>query len=158
MTPAQISLQELIAWFDKSSAQRRTPNGGVQLVGQYAPIVPLEADEALPTDFDAMSAPIFILWEQIDGLAFAEADLDWPASHDRPEHRLWHVLWRMEQGALPPAVVVPLLASDTTLADALVASMPGGVDTDAHAVLFFPLWHLAPKERDRIAARLPMVH
>lgn len=156
MTPAQINLQALIRWFDDSSAQRRTPNGGVQLVGSYAPMVPLEADEPLPTDFNAMACPLFILWEQADGLWLPDADLGWPASHHRPEHRLWHVLWRMEDGTLPPAVVIPLFSADTTLGDALAAAVPGGVDTDAQAVVFAPLWHLEPKHRDRIAAKLPI--
>lgn len=157
MTPAQIRLQELIGWFDKSSAQRRTPNGGALLVGQYAPIVPLEADEALPTDFHDMSAVLFVLWEQVDGLWLPDADLGWPASQDRPEQRLWHVLWRMEQGTLPSSVVVPLLTPDTTLQAALDAAAPVGVDLDEWPVLFMPLWHLPEKHRDRIAAKLPML-
>jgi len=171
MTTAAARLAALAAWLDKSSAQRLSPLGDRVLVGRFAEILPWDFDEAPTSDFDEHALPLFVPFEQCDGVKLPDvADLAAPPSQQRAFFRLNHLLFKLEDAALdlpwrghapddklPLCAVIGLNDPETPISDAVDAAGAGAVDLDAVPLLAVPLWALSPKERGEIEARLPFL-
>lgn len=107
--------------------------------------------------FDPKALPIFVPTEQTDGVTLAAIDKTAPDSQDHMASRLAHLIWRVQDGKLPPAAIIGLESPSAPLQDAI--SEAGGDDLDMTAVpvLCVPLWALTANEYDPIARALPLL-
>ena len=158
MNIAQQRIAAIGAWLAESSNQQPAPLSGLIAKGPFAVLVPAETSQSpadvLPGGFDAEALPLFIPQAQAPA-SLPTIDTTAPASQDRASDRLAHLLWKLDQGALPAVAVVPLESPETTLGAAITAAGMGGLDLSATALLCVPLWALPADARDSIARRLP---
>jgi hypothetical protein len=84
-------------------------------------------------------------------------DLTPPINQPAMIDRALHVLWKIEQGHLPKAVVVGLSSADESIQSALDAAGLGGLDVSTRGVLALSLYALSAFEVGRIGQKLPLV-
>jgi hypothetical protein len=154
---AQQRLAELATWIGRNSASRRTPLGGRTSVGPWAVIVPADVAAAPEPDFDPKSLPIFVPAEQAEGLALPAIDTTAPDSQPSMSDRLAHLIWRLQEGTLPPAAVIGLGSPVEPLQDAIAAAGADAIDATVFPVLCVPLWALPPTEYDALSGKLPLL-
>lgn len=70
--------------------------------------------------------------------------------------RALHVLWKIEQGHLPKAVIVGLSSAGESIQSALNAAGLGGLDVNTRGVLALPLYALSAFEVGRIGPKLSL--
>lgn len=168
---AATRLSRLAAWLDKSSASRPSPMGDTMVFGRYAELLPWDFDEPPTEDFAEHALPLFVSYEQANGVTLPEAaDLSPPRGQLRAFFRLQHLLFRMEDAALnlawhgkaqgdqlPVCAVVGLSEPAQPIAAAVAAAGAGAIDLDAVPLLAVPLWAMSPKERAEVGLRLPFL-
>ena len=120
-------------------------------------IVPSAMNGLPMAGWDASALPLFVPGEQCDGLTLPLPTMDAPASQDHMWARLAHILFRIEDGTLPPAVVIGLANAGSTIGEALAAVGMAGTDLDAVACLAVPVWAIPEPHHPAIARRLPHV-
>lgn len=84
-------------------------------------------------------------------------DLTPPINQPAMIDRALHVLWKIEQVALPQAVAVGLSNAGESIQSALNAAGLGGLDLNTRGVLAVPLYALSAFEVDRIGPKLPLL-
>jgi len=83
-------------------------------------------------------------------------DLTPPSSHPAMIERALHILWKIEQGHLPQAVVVGLFSAGDSIQSALNAAGLDGLDVNTRGVLALPMYALSAFELGRIGPKLPL--
>ncbi|MBN8806656.1 MAG: hypothetical protein J0I47_00235 [Sphingomonas sp.] len=152
---AQQRLAALAGWFDRNSRQGWTPLGDKLLIGQFAAIVPTNFAEPPPVvDYHPDALPFFVSDEACVGMSFADFETGAPATQDRGDQRLSHVLWLVNDGKLPPFGLVPLIDPREPIGEA-VARAGLAIDLDAFPVLAVPLWPLNANAQYVLGHRLP---
>lgn len=154
MTLAQERLNEVVAWVRTSSAPRTTPLGGATVVGAYAVFVASDLDAAPMAGFNTEALPLYIPQAQSEGVRFPAKRFEAPASQIRVGQRLFHLIWKIEAGVLPPCRVVGLDDSSEPLQAAIDRAGAGDTDLAAIPLIMAPLWALLPIDRNAIAAKL----
>lgn len=154
MTPAQEGITALAEWVRASSPTVAAPNGRDYIVrGAYAILIPQALGlPPTPSDFDSRHLPLWISEQQAPP-GLAPWGVPAPENQDRAAARLAHLVFLAADRVLRLRVV-GLSAPEQTIQAALSAQAPG-LDLDAVAVVFAPLWGLPPEDRLRIEAQLP---
>jgi hypothetical protein len=123
---------------------------------------PGEIEAALPDRFD--DKVVFIRRLAAQGVlpqltpqaSPVAVDLTPPGNQPAMIGRALHVLWKIEQGHLPQAVVVGLSSASESIQSALNAAGLGRLDVSARGVLALPLQALSAFELGRIGPKLPL--
>lgn len=157
MTLAQECLSAIAAWIDASSGPRRTPLDGDTLIGPWAVIVAADFSEPPTPEFDVDALPLWVPAEQAEGVALPPIVTAAPPSQTRMAYRLAHLIWRVQDGTLPPCAIVGLDSPAEPILAAVERAGAGGVDLTAFPLLCAPLWALSPAHRAEIAPKLPML-
>lgn len=157
MILAQDRLEVIAAWLAASSGPRRAPMGGDTLIGPFGIIVPSDFTEPPMLGFAEGALPIYVPTEQCEGVDTGPIITATPASQDRLWARLQSVVWRVEEGTLPPAVLIAITDPAQPLEAAVSAAGASGSDLAAFPLLALPIYALAPAHRAEIGHRLPML-
>lgn len=153
MTAANESIAEVASWIAESSKPRCAPFGDPIPVGPFAVLVPVALDAPVGSAFNAQALP---LWVPVMQLAPGAAwpALVAPAGQPSTADRLAHLLWKVEQGQLPPCFIVGITSPPITLQDVVNSTE---VDLEALPLLCAPLWTLPDDARPSIEAKLTAI-
>lgn len=157
VTLAQDRLAAIAAWIDASSGPRRTPMDDDTLIGPWAVIVAADFAKPPTPEFDADALPLWCPADQVEGVALPPIVTAAPPSQTRMAYRLGHLLWRVQDGTLPPCAIVGLDSPAEPIPAAVERAGAGAVDLTAFPLLCAPLWALSPAHRAELDHRLPML-
>ncbi|MEI5689008.1 hypothetical protein [Sphingomonas kyungheensis] len=99
--------------------------------------------------------PIFVPAEQCEGVETGPIVTAAPPSQDTMWARLQSVVWRVEEGTLPPAALIAITDPAQPLEAAVSAAGASGTDLATFPLLALPTYALAPFYRAEIGRRLP---
>jgi hypothetical protein len=155
-TIAEAQIAEIAEWLALSSRDWKTPLGDTVKPGPYATVIPVGINATGHPDYAGIIAQgvLPLLTPQASPVA---VDLTPPINQPAMIGRALHVLWKIEQLALPQAVVVGLSSASESIQAALHAAGLGGWDTTARGVLALPLYALSAFEVGRIGPKLPLL-
>lgn len=71
--------------------------------------------------------------------------------------RLGHLIWRVQDGTLPPVAIIGLEDAMEPLQDAVAAAGADAVDMASYPVLCVPLWALTSDQYDTVVGKLPLL-
>lgn len=157
MTLAQDRLAALAAWIDASSGPRRTPMAGDTLIGPWAVIVAADFSEPPAPEFDIDALPLWVSAAQAEGVALPPIVTAAPPSQTRMAYRLGHLIFRVQDGTLPPCAIVGLDSPAEPILAAVERAGAGAVDLATFPLLAAPLWALSPAHRAELAPKFPML-
>ncbi len=137
MTAARQALSALAEWIKASSQGYQTRLATVER-GPFAVLVPLALDQAPAPAFDPSALPLWIPEAQAPA-DLPAIDTSAPASQDRMQQRLGHIVWMVQEGRFPGIQVIDLTDPGETLQAALDREAPG-LDLDQTAAVFLHRW------------------
>ncbi len=127
------------------------------VVGRYASVVPWAFDTPPIANANPQALVFFLSDNECEDVPLPDFDPIEPVDSQRDiAERIEHVLFLIEDGRLPPCIIVGLTDPAEPIAAAVERAGVAGAD-HAAPVLAVGLYGLADGPRGRIAARLPFI-